>query len=147
MSEHAARILVVDDVPENVRLLEAVLEAHGYDVVSAGDGRAALELAVSAEPDLVLLDVMMPELDGHEVCRRLREQEETAVLPVIMLTASEGSEKRIAIEAGADDFIPKPFDRDELPTRIRSLLRIKRYHDTIKSGDRRRRQTLRRRRR
>ena len=133
MSDAAARILVVDDVPENVRLLEAVLEANGYDVVSASDGRGALELASSAAPDLVLLDVMMPELDGHAVCRQLRAQEETAVLPVIMLTASEGSEKRTAIEAGADDFIPKPFNRDELLTRIRSLLRIKRYHDTIKA--------------
>ena len=133
MSDRAARILVVDDVPENVRLLQAVLEAHGYDVVSATDGRAALELAGSAKPDLVLLDVLMPQPDGYAVCRSLREQEETAVLPVIMLTASEGSEKTNAIEAGADDFIQKPFNRDELLTRIRSLLRIKRYHDTIKA--------------
>ena len=133
MSDRAARILVVDDVPENVRLLQAVLEAHGYDVVSTTDGRAALELAGSAKPDLVLLDVLMPQPDGYAVCRSLREQEETAVLPVIMLTASEGSEKTNAIEAGADDFIQKPFNRDELLTRIRSLLRIKRYHDTIKA--------------
>ena len=75
----------------------------------------------------------MPELDGYEVCRRLREREETAVLPVIMVTASVGPEKTKAIEAGADDFIPKPFDHDELLTRVRSLLRIKRYHDTIKA--------------
>jgi DNA-binding response OmpR family regulator len=133
MSNDPARILVVDDVPENVRLLEAVLDAHGYDVVSATNGHAALDLALSAKPDLVLLDVMMPEPDGLAVCKRLREQEETAVLPVIMLTASEGSEKTTAIEAGADDFLPKPFDREELLTRIRSLLRIKRYHDTIKA--------------
>ena len=131
MSEGPARILVVDDVPENVRLLEAVLDAQGYDVVSATTGRAALELASSARPDLVLLDVVMPPPDGLAVCRRLREQEETAVLPVIMLTASEGSEKTTAIAAGADDFIPKPFNRSELLTRIRSLLRIKQYHDTI----------------
>jgi len=133
MSDDRARILVVDDVPENVRLLEAVLDAHGYDVIAATDGNAALELALSASPDLVLLDVMMPPPDGLAVCRQLRQQEETAVLPVIMLTASEGSEKTTAIEAGADDFLPKPFDRDELLTRIRSLLRIKRYHDTIKA--------------
>jgi adenylate cyclase len=132
MSDDRARILVVDDVPENVRLLEAVLDAHGYDVVTAMDGRAALDLALSAKPDLVLLDVMMPPPDGLAVCRQLRKQEETAILPVIMLTASEGSEKTTAIEAGADDFIPKPFNREELLTRIRSLLRIKRYHDTIK---------------
>jgi len=133
VSEDAARILVVDDVPENVRLLEAVLQAHGYETVSASDGQAALELAVSSKPDLVLLDVMMPPPDGLAVCKQLRAQEETAVLPVIMLTASEGSEKTTALEAGADDFIPKPFNRAELLTRIRSLLRIKRYHDTIKA--------------
>ena len=128
-----ARILVVDDVPENVRLLDAVLSSHGYEILQATDGGTALELAATAEPDLVLLDVLMPGIDGYEVCRRLREREETAVLPVIMLTASDGQEKTKAIEAGADDFIPKPFDRDELLTRIRSLLRIKRYHDTIKA--------------
>jgi DNA-binding response OmpR family regulator len=129
----AARILVVDDVPENVRLLDAVLSSHGYEVLQATDGSTALELAATAEPDLVLLDVLMPGIDGYEVCRRLREREATEVLPVIMLTASDGQEKTKAIEAGADDFIPKPFDRDELLTRIRSLLRIKRYHDTIKA--------------
>ena len=133
MTERAGRILVVDDVRENVRLLEAVLEAHGYEVVSATDGHAALELAVSTKPDLVLLDVLMPQPDGYTVCRRLREQDETAVLPVIMLTASEGAEKTRSIEAGADDFITKPFNQEELLIRIRSLLRIKRYHDTIKS--------------
>jgi adenylate cyclase len=131
MSDHAARILVVDDVAQNVRLLGAVLEAHGYEVVSTTDGNAALELVASAQPDLVLLDVMMPQPDGYAVCRRLREGDETAVLPVIMLTASERSEKTKAIDAGADDFIEKPFNREELLTRIRSLLRIKRYHDTI----------------
>jgi len=133
VSDDPARILVVDDVPENVRLLEAVLETQGYDVVTATDGQAALDLALSANPDLVLLDLMMPQPDGLAVCKQLRQQEKTAVLPVIMLTASEGSEKTTAIEAGADDFLPKPFNRDELLTRIRSLLRIKRYHDTIKA--------------
>ena len=104
---------------------------RGYEVVSASDGLQALEAARSARPDLVLLDVVMPGLDGFEVCRQLREREETAMLPVIMLTASEGSEKTKAIEAGADDFIPKPFNHDELLARVRSLLRIKRYHDEI----------------
>jgi adenylate cyclase len=127
------KILVVDDVPENVRLLEAVLTPRGYDVLTASDGIAALELVESAEPDLILLDVMMPGLDGYAVCSRLRADEETAVLPVIMVTSSIGQEKTKAIEAGADDFIPKPFNHDELLTRVRSLLRIKRYHDTIKA--------------
>jgi CheY-like chemotaxis protein/class 3 adenylate cyclase len=127
-----ARILVVDDVPQNVRLLEAVLAPRGYDVVSATDGERALGLVESSKPDLVLLDVMMPEPDGYEVCRRLRADDETAVLPVIMVTASTG-EKTKAIQAGADDLIAKPFSHDELLTRVRSLLRIKRYHDTIKA--------------
>ncbi len=125
------RILVADDVPENVRLLEAVLVPRGYEVVSASDGLQALEAARSAKPDLVLLDVVMPGLDGFEVCRQLRAREDTAMLPVIMLTASEGTEKTKAIDAGADDFIPKPFNHDELLGRVRSLLRIKRYHDEI----------------
>jgi adenylate cyclase len=133
MTDHSARILVVDDVPQNARLLDALLTHEGYEVLCASDGRAALEVIESTGPDLVLLDVVMPELDGYAVCRRLRERDETALLPVIMVTSSTAHEKRKAIEAGADDFIQKPLDHDELLTRVRSLLRIKRYHDTIKA--------------
>jgi CheY-like chemotaxis protein len=98
-----ARILIVDDVSQNLRLVEAVLARRGYDVISATDGDGALELVASAKPDLVLLDVVMPQPDGYTVCRRLRERVETAVLPVIMVTASPG-EKTKAIQAdGASD--------------------------------------------
>ena len=131
--ERRPRILVVDDVPENVRLLEAVLVPRGYEVLTAHDGIAALDVVASEQPDLILLDVMMPGLDGYGVCTQLRANDATAVLPVIMVTSSIGQEKTKAIEAGADDFIPKPFNHDELLTRVRSLLRIKRYHDTIKA--------------
>src|SRR5262245_57950093 len=133
MTERPAKILVVDDVPENVRLLEAVLAPRGYEVVTANDGIEALDRIEAEQPDLILLDVMMPGLDGYGVCTHLRENDDTAVLPVIMVTSSIGQEKTKAIEAGADDFIPKPFNHDELLTRVRSLLRIKRYHDTIKA--------------
>ncbi len=128
-----ATILVVDDLPQNVRLLEAILAPRGYRVAAANSGREALE-RVAAEPvDLVLLDIVMPEMDGYAVCRALRAEPATSFLPVVMITASGEQEKVAAIEAGADDFIAKPFDQAELLARVRSLLRIKRYHDTIES--------------
>jgi CheY-like chemotaxis protein len=122
-------ILVVDDLPQNVRLLEAVLVPRGYEVVSAASGEEALGLLDGA--DLVLLDIVMPGMDGYEVCRRIRADEATAFLPVVMVTASGDQEKRRALDAGADDFIAKPFDHAELLARVRSLLRIKRYHDEL----------------
>jgi adenylate cyclase len=126
-------ILVVDDLPQNVRLLEAILEPRGYRVAAAHSGREALA-TVAAEPvDLVLLDILMPEMDGYEVCRALRAGPATSFLPVVMITASGEQEKVTAIEAGADDFIAKPFDQSELLARVRSLLRIKDYHDTIEA--------------
>ena len=132
-TEGAGRILVVDDIPENLLLMEAVLIPRGYAVLTATSGEQALELVERERPDLILLDVVMPGMDGYAVCQALREDEDTAVLPVIMVTSSIGPEKKKAIEAGADDFIPKPFNHDELLVRVKSLLRIKRYHDTIKA--------------
>jgi adenylate cyclase len=130
MSE-SGTILVVDDLPENLRLLQAVLEPRGYEVVLATSGEEALDRLASHPIDLILLDVVMPGLDGFEVCRRVRADEKTRFLPLVMVTASEDLQKRAAIEAGADDFVTKPFDGAELLARVRSLLRIKRYHDTI----------------
>jgi adenylate cyclase len=116
-----------------VRLLETILEPAGFAMTSAGSGPEALERVGADLPDLVLLDVQMAGMNGYEVCRRIRENETTALLPVVMLT-SHGSEARIdGIRAGADDFVTKPFDQQELLLRVRSLVRIKRYHDTIRA--------------
>ncbi len=127
-----ARVLVVDDQPANVRLLEAMLVTRGYDVVSASSGEEALALIAQSEPDLVLLDIVMPGMDGYEVCRMIRERIETAYLPVVMVTASGDEQKVKALEVGADDFLTKPIDKSELLARVASLARIKRHQDTIK---------------
>jgi adenylate cyclase len=124
-------VLAVDDQPPNLRLLKAVLSPRGYKVIMASSGEEALELLPSSGADLVLLDIVMPGIDGYEVCRRIRRAPETAFLPVVMITASGNQEKARAIEAGADDFVSKPFDQSELLARVASLARIKRYHDTI----------------
>ena len=124
-------ILVVDDLEQNLRLLDAVLSPRGYEVRTADSGEEALRVLVDHPPDLVLLDILMPGLDGYEVCRRIRQDPATAFLPVVMITASGDQEKVLAIEAGADDFIAKPFDQAELLARVASLLRVKHYHDTI----------------
>jgi len=123
-----ASILVVDDVPANRETLRELLDAPHYTVVEAGDGPTALRLAAEAPPDLVLLDVMMPAMDGYEVCRRLRADAHLAEVPVIMVTALDDEASRLAgIEAGADDFITKPFNSSELRARVRTVTRLNRY--------------------
>ena len=126
-----ATVLVVDDTPQNVRLLEAVLTPKGYTVTSASSGEEALAMVRQQQPDLILLDVVMEPMDGFVVCRRLREDPTTAFLPVVMITASGEKERLQALEAGADDFVTKPFDQAELLARVKSLLRVKHFHDTI----------------
>jgi two-component system, sporulation sensor kinase E len=126
-----AKILVVDDEPLNVELLEGMLSRE-YDVVTAFDGDEALSKIEKTSPDLVLLDVMMPGMNGYEVCRKIKRNEKTVSLPVVMVTALKEREDRIkAIEAGADDFLSKPVDMNELSARVRSLLKIKQYYDAL----------------
>jgi adenylate cyclase len=132
VSQAEPRILVVDDVPANVRLLEAILEPAGFAVTSASSGPGALDSVAAEVPDLVLLDVQMAGMNGYEVCRRIRENEATALVPVVMVTSHESEARIDGIRAGADDFVTKPFDQQELLLRVRSLVRIKRYHDTIR---------------
>jgi class 3 adenylate cyclase len=131
--EPQPRILVVDDLPANVRLLEAILEPAGYSVLSASSGPEALEHVAAELPDLVLLDVQMAGMNGYEVCRRIRENEATALVPVVMVTSHDEEARIDGIRAGADDFVTKPLDQQELLLRVRSLVRIKRYHDTIRA--------------
>jgi len=127
-----ARILIVDDYAANVKLLERNLRAAGYDTVAAYDGEEALEKVESDRPDLILLDIMLPKIDGFDVCRRLRASEATAVIPIIMITALKETEDRVrGLEAGADDFLSKPFDRAELLARVKSLLEIKYYRSML----------------
>jgi adenylate cyclase len=110
-----------------------VLQPAGFSVTSASSGPEALERVASELPDLVLLDVQMAGMNGYEVCRRIRENEETALIPVVMITSHDNEARIDGIRAGADDFVTKPFDHQELLLRARSLVRIKRYHDTIRA--------------
>ena len=128
------KILVVDDVAVNVQLLTTYLTSVGYDVCTARDGQEALDKVSETQPDLILLDVMMPKLNGFEVCERLKSDPMTKIIPVIMVTALNEIEDKIkATEAGADDFVSKPFNKLELLTRVKSLLRIKQLHDELRA--------------
>lgn len=126
------RILVVDDVLANVHLLTTYLKAVGYHVIPARDGEEALLKVNETNPDLILLDIMMPKLNGLEVCSRIKSNDTTKYIPVILVTALNEIEDKIkGQEAGADDFISKPFNKLELLTRVKSLLRIKSLHDQL----------------
>jgi DNA-binding response OmpR family regulator len=120
-------ILVADDDPDILALVRFRLEREGYDVVSAADGQAALELALDRTPDLAVLDVMMPRLDGYEVTRRLREHEPTKAMPIILLTARVGeSDLERGFEMGADDYVTKPFSPQILRERVQAALGVRR---------------------
>jgi adenylate cyclase len=140
----AAKILVVDDTPRNLKLLADLLAAKGYAVTTAADGPAALDKLAADAPDLVLLDVMMPGLSGYDVCRKIRQDPRTALLPVVLVTALDPQQERVkGIEAGADDFLSKPINQPELFARVKSLLRIKRLQDEVREWNARLEQRVR----
>jgi two-component system, sensor histidine kinase and response regulator len=127
-------LLIVDDEERNIRLLKAMLMARNFDLREATQGEEALRIVSETSPDLILLDVMMPRMDGFEVCRRLKQDEKTKVIPIIMVTALAEKQHRLkALEVGADDFISKPVDHMELTVRVKSLLRIKSYQDELQN--------------
>lgn len=132
----SARILVVDDVETNVRLLEAKLTIEYYDVLTCGDGLTAIALAMAEQPDLILLDVMMPGMDGFETCRRLKDEPKTRHIPVVLVTALDGRHDRIrGLDAGADDFLTKPLDDVILMARVKSLTRLKMVMDELRERE------------
>lgn len=120
----AEKILVADDEQEIRNLLDHFLKGQGYEVVLASDGNQALELAIEENPQLIILDIKMPGLDGLEVCKRLKEKEQTKLIPVIVITGFEDN-KMEALNIGADDFVNKPFDMAEISSRVKSALRIR----------------------
>ena len=127
-----ARILVADDTPANVRILETRLARDGYEVITARDGEEALAAAREAKPDLILLDIMMPKMDGIAVCRALKADPAFPFTPIIMVTALADAKDVVAgFEAGGDDYLVKPFDAQALSARVKSMLRIKFLHDTV----------------
>ncbi len=133
-NEYKPTVLVVDDDSRNLRLMEALLLPMGYRVLLAADGLEALNKVKEQRPDIVLLDVMMPRMDGFETARKLREDPDTSIIPIVMVTALKEVEDRVkALESGADDFLSKPVDKTELRARVRSLLKVKAYNDYMRN--------------
>ena len=126
------RILIADDNPMNVDILQTRLAVHGYEILTAADGEVALAVARETQPDLILLDIMMPKMDGIQVCRHLKEDASLPFMPIIMVTAKTESKDIVAgLEAGADEYLTKPLDQASLVARVKSMLRIKALHDTV----------------
>ena len=128
MEQNGSKILIIDDDKSSQKAVESLLLNQGFQLQFADNGRDGLHYAIATEPDLILLDVMMPEMDGYEVCLKIRDEMSLAEVPILMISALDDRESRIrAIEAGVDDFISKPFDRTELRARVRTILRLNRY--------------------
>jgi len=135
-SSKPPRILIVDDIPQNVDLVSSLMRSEGYEVASASNGLEALAQVAAAPPDLILLDIMMPTLDGYAVCRQLKAHAETRLVPIVLITAlGEEADKLLGIEAGADDFLTKPFSHAELKARARSLLKLKAFTDELEHAE------------
>jgi len=135
-ADRTSSVLVVDDLEANGRLMERLLSRDGYRLRIAHDGQAALDAIAEDHPDVVLMDVLMPRLDGFEACRRIKDNPATRLIPVVLVTALADTNSRIkGLEVGADDFISKPFSEPELRARVRSLLRIKHYTDELDSAE------------
>jgi two-component system sensor histidine kinase/response regulator len=132
MRERKSKILIVDDAIDTVELLRKRFHSEGYETSEAYDGEEALKRVDEYNPDLIVLDVMMPKIDGYEVCRRLKTDENKKYIPVLMLTAKGGVESKVkGLEIGADDYLAKPFDYKELSARVKSLLTIKASHEQL----------------
>jgi DNA-binding response OmpR family regulator len=128
------RILIVDDQHVNVDILQTRLAVHGYEIRTAYDGEEALDKARAELPDLILLDIMMPKIDGIEVCKRLKADEALPFMPIIMVTAKADTKDVVAgLDAGADEYLTKPVDQTSLVARVKSMLRIKALHDTVQA--------------
>lgn len=136
MADRKERVLIVDDDARIRRILSRMLTPEGFEVLEAPDGEGALVLAEGEDPDLILLDVLMPTLSGFEVCRRLKGMEEFRMTPIVLITGLSDVEDRImGIQAGADDFLSKPFEPTELLARVKSLLRMKQYTDELERAE------------
>ena len=136
MNNEPYKVLIVDDEPWNLEVLEAYFEGTGYKIIRASNGEEALSVLGKEPVDLVLLDVMMPGMDGYGVCKKIKHQENTRYIPVVMVTSlGSKSAKIVATTDGADDFITKPIDKTELLARVKSLINVKSLHDQLKNKD------------